>query len=326
MSPTFIQAFSTFTNWNTVPRLLLILAFLSLAACASTPQSAELFSAGAKSEFLDSVLLKNVPFNSQQDYQCGPASLATILQAADVETTPDELVAQVYLPDRQGSLQVEMLATARRQGRIAYVLPSSLASVLKEVRQGRPVLVMQNLGLSWYARWHYAVVVGYDLQQKELVLNSGRNEHYRVSLPLFERTWQRADRWAMIVLAPGQLPIDAEELPYLSALTALAITRPDMKLEAAYLAGTDRWPNSLLLNMGLGNLYYSQGQPQAAIRAFTYALSLDPDYASAHNNLAQVLFESGDKALALVHAQNAVILGGVHKEIFEKTLETIRRE
>lgn len=326
MLPTSILAYNTVFGWSTVPRTFLILTLFGLAACASTPQSNQLLNAGAESLFVDSVLLTNIPFNPQQDYQCGPASLATILQAADIETTPDDLVPQVYLPARQGSLQVEMLATARRYGRIAYVLPPALKSILKEVKQGRPVLVMQNLGLSWYPRWHYAVVVGYDLNQEELILNSGRTEQYRVSLPLFERTWQRANRWAMIVLAPGELPVDAEELPYLTAMTALARTKPAIDMEAAYLVGTARWPNSVLLTMGLGNVYYQQGQQSAAIKTFTRVLALDPNYAAAHNNLAQVLFDSGDKPHALDHAQTAVLLGGAHKEIFQTTLNAILKE
>jgi hypothetical protein len=57
--------------------------------------------------------LTEVPFFPQKDYECGPAALATSLVYFGAPVTPDELVSQVYLPERKGSLQVEMIASAR---------------------------------------------------------------------------------------------------------------------------------------------------------------------------------------------------------------------
>src|SRR5215212_8494513 len=65
------------------------------------------------------VELTAVPFFPQEDYQCGPAALATVLKHSGVDVTPDPLVSQVFLPARQGSLQLEMLAAARRYGRVS---------------------------------------------------------------------------------------------------------------------------------------------------------------------------------------------------------------
>jgi hypothetical protein len=191
--------------------IIAAISVLLLVACAATPQSDELLHGDGQSLFFEPTTLAAVPFFPQLDHQCGPAALATILVASGVAVTPDELVARVYLPAREGSLQAEMLAASRTYGRISYLLDPSLVSVLKEVRQGRPVLVMQNLGVSWYQQWHYAVVVGYDIQQNKLLLRSGTIRDYEMSLPLFERTWQRSERWAMVVLAPGELPVDADE-------------------------------------------------------------------------------------------------------------------
>src|SRR5690606_40435641 len=109
------------------------------------------------------ILLDNVPFFAQDEYQCGPAALATVLVADGVEVTPEELVDQVYVPARQGSLQIEMLAAPRRMGRLSYPLLPELQQVLDEVASGRPVLVVQNVGLQRLPQWHYAVVVGYGL-------------------------------------------------------------------------------------------------------------------------------------------------------------------
>jgi hypothetical protein len=41
----------------------------------------------------------------------------------------------------------------------------------EEVAAGHPVIVLQNIGLSWYLVWHYAVVVGYDLHEGTVIFH-----------------------------------------------------------------------------------------------------------------------------------------------------------
>ncbi|MDH5737835.1 MAG: PA2778 family cysteine peptidase, partial [Gammaproteobacteria bacterium] len=125
--------------------------------------------------------LQSVPFFPQDAYQCGPAALATLLRHRDIQTEPDKLTDRVYLPARRGSLQVEMIATARSFGLLTYPLKPDLYQVLKEVDAGNPVLVFQNLSLPFWPQWHYAVVAGYDLPQRELILRSGTIARHRIS-------------------------------------------------------------------------------------------------------------------------------------------------
>ena len=90
-------------------------AALVLAGCASRgPQLPPVTVAGLPA----SVELDSTPFFPQQDYQCGPAALATVLVASGAQVSPDELVAEVYLPGRKGSLQAELIAAARARGRV----------------------------------------------------------------------------------------------------------------------------------------------------------------------------------------------------------------
>ena len=57
--------------------------------------------------------------------------------------------------------QVELVAAIRRYGRVPYEIEPSLSSLTAELQAGRPVLVLQNLGIKIAPLWHYAVVVGY---------------------------------------------------------------------------------------------------------------------------------------------------------------------
>ena len=113
-----------------------------------------------------------VPFFPQEQYYCGPAALATVLSWSGLSVTQDEVAAQVYTPGREGTLRSDVVAAARRNGRLAVPV-DRLADLTAELAAGRPVVVFQNLGLGWFPVWHYAVVVGYDLSAGDLVLRSG---------------------------------------------------------------------------------------------------------------------------------------------------------
>ncbi|HJW10181.1 MAG TPA: PA2778 family cysteine peptidase, partial [Albitalea sp.] len=133
--------------------------------------------------------LEATPFFAQTEYQCGPAALATVLAAAGLNADPAELGQQVFLPARTGTLQIEMMAGARRQGAVATRLPATLEALLREVHAGHPVVVLQNLGLSWYRVWHYAVLIGYDIDNGDVILRSGTTRREVMAMRTFEHTW-----------------------------------------------------------------------------------------------------------------------------------------
>ena len=134
---------------------------LVMAGCAAVPQSLEL--AKEPGNLPRRVMLDDVAFFPQVKYQCGPAALATVLSHRSVDVVPENLIEKVYIPERKGSLQIEMVATARSYGKLAYPLENQLKALLAELAAGNPVLVFQNLALSVWPQWHYAVAVGYDL-------------------------------------------------------------------------------------------------------------------------------------------------------------------
>ena len=114
----------------------------------------------------------DVPLIKQEDYYCGPASLAMVLQWAGMDVTQAEIAAQAFSPGATGTYLADMVGTARRRGQLAVPI-SSLADLLGEIAADHPVIIFQNLGLSWAPTWHYAVAVGYDLKDDQIFLNSG---------------------------------------------------------------------------------------------------------------------------------------------------------
>jgi len=294
-----------------------------LSGCVSLPQSDALRREGAAGLPLR-VELDTVPFFAQEEYQCGPAALAMALNAAGVAVTPDSLTDEVYIPGRKGSLQVEMVASARRHGLLAYVLAPELKDVLAEVAAGNPVVVLQNLGLwAFHPYWHYAVVIGYDLEKHQIVLHSGSKAQRVMSLGLFEFLWIDGGRWAMVALTPGRLPASANEARYAAAASDLEQSGRNAEAHRAYAALVERWPAHLIGWMGLGNTAYALGRKVEAEAAFRRATRLHPLAAAAFNNLAQTLADQGKLDAALDAARTAVSLGGTSLPQAQATLEQI---
>ncbi len=91
-----------------------------LSACASlTATDTRALLAHPPSDLPARVEWGQVPFFPQEVNQCGPAALATALGAVGVSIAPKVLGTAVFVPAREGSLQIEMLAAPRRHGHIA---------------------------------------------------------------------------------------------------------------------------------------------------------------------------------------------------------------
>ena len=162
--------------------------------------------------------IAEVPFFAQTQNQCGPATLATVLSYRGQQASPTGLAKTVFVPKRGGSLQIELVAQARQADQLAYTLQPKLADLLTEIANNNPVIVLQNLRFDWWPKWHYAVVKGYNLNKKTLILNSGEREDYQVPWQLFDKTWARAKRWGLVILPPDQLPASGQPLATVQAI------------------------------------------------------------------------------------------------------------
>ena len=221
-------------------------------------------------------------------------TLATVLVHSGVDVTPQQLVNRVYVPGRQGSLQTEMLAATRSQGRVPYGLPETLAPILAELRAGQPVLLLQNLGLDRWPVWHYAVLVGFDPAAEKFLLRSGitRREE-RAAVP-FLASWDRGGRWAMVAVKPDEPPVSADVLGWLGAVGPFESTGHLDVAAQGYVAAVARWPEEAAAWTALGNVRYLQRDLVAAEAAYRHALELSPGFPTACNKLAQTLTERAD--------------------------------
>ncbi len=275
-----------------------------LAGCAQlVPQTVALRTAWPEGVGR-TVELTDVPFFPQVDYQCGPAALATVLAYTGVNVTPEPLVSQVFLPGRQGSLQIEMLATARRYGRVSMPLAPRYGDLLAEVAAGNPVIVLQDVG-PMFTQWHYAVVNGFDYPSGTLYLRSGTKRRQEMPFTAFEREWMKSNYWAMVVTPPDRIPATATQDSWMAAVLAMARTGGADAAAAAYTAALKRWPDSLPAAIGLANQHHARRAYAEAVAVLRTAQQRHPQSVIVINNLAQALSDQGRHAEALAQIEKA---------------------
>ncbi len=294
---------------------------LCMSGCASVPSSTPIETAlGLPTQ----VELTHVAFYPQTQDLCGPAALATVLDSAGVKRTLQQLEADVYLPQREGSLPLEMLGGARQAGVLPYLLKPNPHDLWREVSAGHPVVILQNLRWNWLPLWHYAVVVGYDNTAKTVILRSGDTKRLVMPMADFESSWSKSQYWAFVALPPDQLPATATASEFVQAAIALERVAP-LQAAQAYQTALQAWPDQLQARLALGNSHYKRGEWQAAEKHYAQATVDHPDAADAWNNWAQVLWDMNQPTLAQAAIAKALTLGGPRLERYRSTQAAIEQ-
>lgn len=275
-------------------------------ACAGSPQTRLLLE--SPPDIPRRLELSEVPFFPQTQYHCGPAALASIISFRGTTVDPDQITPLIYVPGLQGSLQTEVISATRQFDLLPVPIEPELKSILRELAAGNPVFVLQNLGLDSLPVWHYEVVIGYDLDERMMILRSGVNRRVLRAFALFEKTWQRAGYWALAIVSADSIPSTASAEAYVSAAVDMEQVGRIETAHRAYLAASQRWPDSLLALIGLGNTAYELGDYAAAELAYKSALVINPDKAAIWNNLSYALAQLGMREPSLAAIQRALVL------------------
>ena len=305
-----------------IRRFVLASLALWLGACASSLQTRLLDA--SPPDIPPMVELEAVPFHAQTAYHCGPAALAGILNYRGVAVTPDEIARLVYVPGLKGSLQVEIAAATRQHGMLAISMDGQLESLLRELDAGNPVFVLHNLALDAWPQWHYETLIGYDLARGHMILRSGEDRRVTRDIAVFEKTWQRADHWALVIIEPGSIPASVGSHAYLDAVMAMEQVGRVADAQAGYAAATARWPDSSLAFAGLGNTHFALGDFEAAETAYRAALARDPNRAGLWNNLAYALARQGLRDASLEAVGRAMAIEPQNPDYRESLAELSR--
>lgn len=264
--------------------LLLIFGFAPFTGCVTRAiQTESLLNApGSLPEFHQ---ITEVPFIDQSVGFCGPATLAMAMRWLGKSVSVEEIASQVYTPGMKGSLQTDLISASRRHGLMAVRL-NNLQSLLSEVADGHPVIIFENLGLTWAPQWHYALILGFDIKKQQVIMHSGHDPNYHWDLKKFERSWMLGDYWGLVVLPAGEIAVAASELENVTAAVGLDQAEKYPEAEKSYKKILEKWPTNLVALIGLANLAHREGLRNEAIRLLQIALKYHPNSTAAKHNLA----------------------------------------
>jgi hypothetical protein len=167
------------------------------------------------------VELTGVPAFPERAYFGAPSALGSLLVQHGIDSSPGMLVKQLQLPQQEQQLEQNILTQINANGLLAYPLRPQLAALLQQVAAGYPVLLRFNEGFGWMGMPRYAVLIGYDSTEQTLLLRAGNSRRWETGFSSFASAWESAGSWAVLVLAPLQLPAKVDGPRWLQAADQL---------------------------------------------------------------------------------------------------------
>jgi predicted double-glycine peptidase len=142
-------------------------------------------------------MIRDVPFYPQEDYQCGPASLAGVMNYWGIPDTPDDIAKAIYSRSARGTLTIDMVLYAQARGLHASHYAGSLDDLRRKIDSGSPLIVLVDYGFSIMQTNHFMVVIGY--RDQAVIANSGRHEKKVISVQDFLKSWEKTKYWTLLI-------------------------------------------------------------------------------------------------------------------------------
>ena len=171
--------------------LLLVVLLSSLCSCAGP--SSKLSGQPAR-------VIDGVPFFPQEEYQCGPASLAGVLNFYGWKVSPEEIAAEIFSRQAGGTLDMDMVFYAQKKGLRAEKYRGTFEDLQAQVNSRRPLIVLVDQGFWVYQSHHFMVVVGYD--EGGIIVNSGKEERKFIPRDSFLKAWEKTKFWTLRITPP----------------------------------------------------------------------------------------------------------------------------
>ena len=141
------------------------------------------------------IIIDNVPFYSQEAFQCGPASLAGIMNYWGIKISPEDIAKAIYSKSARGKLTIDMVLFANKNGLYAQQYEGGIDDIKEKIDRGYPLLVLVDLGFYLYKAYHYMVVIGYN--NEGIIVNSGNKERLFIDKERFLNMWKKTNYWTL---------------------------------------------------------------------------------------------------------------------------------
>jgi len=270
-----------------------------------------------------------VPFVSPRSELCASTSIEMLASYWQEKTSyvprlsRHELDGRTLIPEKGGTLQIELVATARASGLLVYPLNPTFDALLSELEKQHPVIVLVNRAYSWYPLWHYAPVTGYDAKNRTILMHFSDQPNEVLPIETFAALWERSGNWGVVLLPPEHLPASASAKIFLRSAYELENTGMIDDAITAYKSALKRWPKDTDILFALANAYYASHQLTQAEQSYRKLLSLKPGHPLALNNLADLLCRTGKSKDALRLLKKAITDDIETRSIIEATRKEI---
>jgi len=253
-----------------------------------------------------------VPFVAPRSDLCGATSIEMVSSYWQSIThyTPSlsqkELDARTLIPTKGGTLQIELVATARANGLLVYTIAPTFDALIYELEKQHPVIVLLNRSYSWYPLWHYAPVTGYNKKDQTILMHFSNQPNEAMNIATFKRLWERSGNWGVVLIPPGYMPASASSKAFLRSAYDLEKTGMRDNAIIAYRSALQRWPKDVDILFALANAYYHSNKFTAAEKYYRKLLSIEPLHPLALNNLSDLLCHTSRRNEAMVIIKKAV--------------------
>jgi tetratricopeptide (TPR) repeat protein len=263
---------------------------LLVAGCASLSHRV---TPPASPSSAESIYLEQLPPIAQRAYQCGPAALESVLRYWEQPVDADELRQALITPGARGVLNFALANYPRTRGVWTEVHQADQDALRTWLEQGIPPIVMLRVGPWGAPVYHFIVVRGLNDRDGIYYANVGDAAPHAIRYETFQRRWQDAGYWCLIVVPAERVDWD---------LTAAQAGELALLLEqTGRLELAERWyrtalkdePGNQALRFNLANVHLRARNWDAATTIYRELLRESPQWGQVSNNLAWIALEEG---------------------------------
>jgi tetratricopeptide (TPR) repeat protein len=238
----------------------------------------------------------DVPFVAQRKDTCGAAALAMVLRFWGDDATHDEVARTLLRPELHGIAGSKLAEFARGRGLEAVAYRGDMANLREFVGKGRPLVVAWDMGRG---RYHDVVVVGFDDQHDAVIVhNPAEGASRRVASGAFEKRWQGAGYWTLLVGRDSSAGAPPTYEQLVSQGVAAGRGGHYEEAEQSLQRAIDLAPSRPEARVELAGLRFLQKKYEDAAAGFASALVYQPD-SYAREMLAASLHLAGHTEDAL---------------------------
>jgi predicted double-glycine peptidase len=150
----------------------------------------------------DARVIREVPVYEDTGHQCGPSSLAAVINYwrdtfnNPVSVTPEGISSEVYSKDAGGTLGMDLEFYARSKGFEARQYAGGIEDLKKNILEEIPPVILVDYGIFAYQRNHFMVVTGYT--GNGIIVHSGSREKI-IRFDELKRIWEKTGFWTLVV-------------------------------------------------------------------------------------------------------------------------------